>query len=176
MKTGIVIVMLAVVGLLSCISATRAEATSGPAYSVSVTCKKPATGSRPVMGVRKVSCSGATAYALVRANRGVAVVKTCVVFPDNSRTCTSVMADKGIPYSNKVRIGEHGSYQISWFVKGKKVGTASVIKTKPRQTLAALASASRSKCVDVAAGGGGPTCQRARCVDVAAGGGGPTCS
>ena len=124
-------------GLLIGASSSSAEApakqapakkapSSGPAYKHYIACglsrkAKPAT-----------SCSvNSKKGAFFKSLKADVEYKVCVKFPKKERLCTEnpQNAEQGTLYVNKITSTTPGRHVVTWFVKGKKVGT-SVFRVK----------------------------------------------
>jgi hypothetical protein len=130
MLSALALVALAT-GLLIGVSSSSAEAptkqaptrqapTSGPAYRHYVACglsrkAKPAH----VCPVR--SKKG----AFFKSLKADVKYTVCVKFPKKEHLCTEQPqeAERGTLYVNKITSTAPGRHQVTWFVKGKKVGT-----------------------------------------------------
>jgi hypothetical protein len=98
----------------------KAEAPAGPAYKHYVACglsrkAKPAT-------VCPVSSKKG---AFFKSLRGDVKYTVCVKFPKREHLCTEKPqeAEQGTLYVNKITSTTPGRHEVTWFVKGKKVGT-----------------------------------------------------
>jgi hypothetical protein len=131
MLSALALVALAT-GLLIGVSSSSAQApakkapSSGPAYKHYVACglsrqATPAT----------VCPVGSKKGAFFKSLRGDVEYRVCVKFPGKERLCTKSPkeAKRGTLYVNKITSTTPGRHQVTWFVKGKKVGT-SVFRVK----------------------------------------------
>ncbi len=121
-------------GLLIGVSSSSAQAptpakgapSSGPAYKHYIACglsrkAKPAT-------VCPVASKKGAFFKSLKADVKYTV---CVKFPKTEHLCTEKPqeAEQGTLYVNKITSTTPGRHQVTWFVKGKKVGT-SVFRVK----------------------------------------------
>jgi hypothetical protein len=61
--------------------------------------------------------------AFFRARRGSVQYTVCVRFPSRQTLCANEQnAERGVLYVNAVTGSQPGIHQITWFVKGKRVG------------------------------------------------------
>ncbi|MBS1678540.1 MAG: hypothetical protein JST08_14280 [Actinobacteria bacterium] len=105
---------------------TTQETTSGPAYKHYIACglsrkAKPAT----------VCPVGSKKGAFFKSLKADVKYTVCVKFPKKEHLCTEKpqVAEQGTLYVNKITSTTPGRHQVTWFVKGKKVGT-SVFRVK----------------------------------------------
>lgn len=135
MKKGMLSVLALVAlatGMLIGVSSSSAEApakqapSSGPAYKHYIACglsrnAKPAT-------VCPVASKKGAFFKSLKADVKYTV---CVKFPKKEQLCTEKPqeAEQGTLYVNKITSTTPGRHQVTWFVKGKKVGT-SVFRVK----------------------------------------------
>ena len=63
--------------------------------------------------------------AFFKSTRGEVKYTVCVKFPKREHLCTEKpqVAEEGTLYVNKITSTSVGKHQVTWFVKGKKVGT-----------------------------------------------------
>jgi hypothetical protein len=63
--------------------------------------------------------------AFFKSLQGDVMYTVCVKFPKKEHLCTEKPqeAEKGTLYVNKITSTSVGRHQVTWFVKGKKVGT-----------------------------------------------------
>lgn len=123
-----------VTGLLVGVASSSAQApapakqapTSSPAYKHYIACglsrkAKPAH-SCPV---------GSKKGAFFKSLKASVKYTVCVKFPKKEHLCTEKPqeAEQGTLYVNKITSTTPGRHQVTWFVKGKKVGT-SVFRVK----------------------------------------------
>jgi hypothetical protein len=122
-------------GMLIAVASSSAQAPStpnkqetapGPAYKHYIACglsrkAKPAT----------VCPKKAKKGAFFKSLKGDVKYTVCVKFPKQEHLCTEKPqeAEKGTLYVNKITSTTPGRHQVTWFVKGKKVGT-SVFRVK----------------------------------------------
>ncbi len=67
---------------------------------------------------------GARKGAFFRSNKADVFYKVCVKFPNGHGLCAPVQkADQGTLYVNKITTNIPGRHKVTWFVKGKSVGT-----------------------------------------------------
>lgn len=106
--------------------AKEEAATSGPAFKHYIACglsrkAKPAT----------VCPVGSKKGAFFKSLKADVKYTVCVKFPKKEHLCTEKPqeAAKGTLYVNKITSTTVGRHQVTWFVKGKKVGT-SVFRVK----------------------------------------------
>jgi hypothetical protein len=68
--------------------------------------------------------AGSKKGAFFRSNNGDVRYTVCVRFPSGKNLCAKAQeADQGTLYVNKVTSTIPGVHAVTWFVKGKKVGT-----------------------------------------------------
>jgi hypothetical protein len=66
--------------------------------------------------------------AFFRSNKGDVFYTVCVKFPTKKNLCAPKQkAEKGTLYVNKITSNIPGEHQVSWFVKGKRVGLFSFV-------------------------------------------------
>ncbi|HKZ15314.1 MAG TPA: hypothetical protein VJL81_15865 [Solirubrobacterales bacterium] len=115
-------------GLLIGVSSSSAKqaAAAGPAYKHYIACglsrkAKPAT----------VCPVGSKKGAFFKSLKADVKYTVCVKFPKAEHLCTEKPqeAEQGTLYVNKITSTSVGRHQVTWFVKGKKVGT-SVFRVK----------------------------------------------
>jgi hypothetical protein len=121
-------------GLLIGVSSSSAQAptpakqapSSGPAYKHYIACglsrkAKPAT----------VCPVGSKKGAFFKSLKADVMYTVCVKFPKKEHLCTEKPqeAEQGTLYVNKITSTTPGRHEVTWFVKGKKVGT-SVFRVK----------------------------------------------
>ena len=63
--------------------------------------------------------------AFFKSTKGEVKYTVCVKFPKQEHLCTEKpqVAEEGTLYVNKITSTSIGKHQVTWFVKGKKVGT-----------------------------------------------------
>ena len=63
--------------------------------------------------------------AFFKSLKGEVKYTVCVKFPKKEHLCTEKpqVAEEGTLYVNKITSTSVGKHEVSWFVKGKKVGT-----------------------------------------------------
>lgn len=63
--------------------------------------------------------------AFFKSNNGEVKYTVCVKFPKQEHLCTEKpqVAEEGTLYVNKITSTSVGKHSVTWFVKGKKVGT-----------------------------------------------------
>ncbi len=108
--------VMVVTGLLA--SAGSASA-AGPAYKHYVACglSRKATPDH-------VCPKGSKKGAFFKSLKGEVSYTVCVKFPSGKNLCAKAQqAEKGTLYVNKVTSTIPGRHVVSWFVKGKKVGS-----------------------------------------------------
>ncbi|HVO53419.1 MAG TPA: hypothetical protein VMT37_03305 [Solirubrobacterales bacterium] len=110
------VAVLVATGLL----ASAAPAVAGaPAYKHYVGCGISRT-SKPAHVCPKNAKKG----AFFRSLNADVVYTVCVKFPSGKSLCAHAQkAKKGTLYVNKITSTIPGRHQVSWFVKGKRVGT-----------------------------------------------------
>jgi hypothetical protein len=126
MLSALALVALAT-GLLIGVSSSSAEApvkpapTSGPAYKHYIACglsrkATPAT----------VCPVGSKKGAFFKSLKADVKYTVCVKFPKKEHLCTEnpQEAEQGTLYVNKITSTTPGRHEVTWFVKGKKVGTS----------------------------------------------------
>jgi hypothetical protein len=70
--------------------------------------------------------------AFFRSNKSDVFYTVCVKFPTKKNLCAPKQeAIKGTLYVNKITSTIPGEHQVSWFVKGKRVGVFNFIVTAP---------------------------------------------
>jgi hypothetical protein len=75
-------------------------------------------------GPSHVCSKNAKKGAFFRSNKATVVYTVCVRFPSGKSLCAQAQkAKKEMLYVNKVTSTIPGRHIVSWFVKGKKVGT-----------------------------------------------------
>jgi hypothetical protein len=69
--------------------------------------------------------AGSKKGAFFKSLKGEVKYRVCVKFPKAEHLCTEnpQVAEKGTLYVNKITSTSPGRHQVTWFVKGKKVGT-----------------------------------------------------
>lgn len=108
---------LVLTGLMAA-SAVPASA-AGPAYKTYVGCGL-SRNAEPAHQCPQNSKKG----AFFRSNKGDVSYTVCVKFPSGKNLCAQAQdADKGTLYVNKITSTIPGKHVVSWFVKGKKVGS-----------------------------------------------------
>jgi hypothetical protein len=108
--------VLVVTGLLA---SAGSAAAAGPAYKHYVACglSRKATPDH-------VCPKGSKKGAFFRSLNGEVSYTVCVKFPSGKNLCAKAQeAEKGTLYVNKVTSTIPGRHVVSWFVKGKKVGS-----------------------------------------------------
>lgn len=151
MKTGAIILTIAVLGVLFGYAATSAVSAT-PAYSTSIECKQPKLGVTPKLGFHKRTCDGGQFWAMFRSNKADVAYSTCIKAPAEKAVCIPAQnAYQGSTYANRYRgLKVGGTYRVTWFVKGKKVAQATV-------TRKAKAEPQSRSCVGTSQGGS-PVC------------------
>ena len=111
---------LAAVFLVSGLLATAVPATAGAvAYKHYVACGVSRTA-KPAHSCPKKAKKGAVFKSL----NGTVVYTVCVKFPSGKNLCAQAQeAEQGTLYVNKITSTIPGRHVVSWFVKGKKVGS-----------------------------------------------------
>jgi hypothetical protein len=67
---------------------------------------------------------GAKKGAFFKSTKGDVTYTVCVKFPSGKNLCAQAQAaTQGTLYVNKITSTIPGRHEVSWFVKGKKVGT-----------------------------------------------------
>jgi hypothetical protein len=125
------------VGLLIGVSSSSAEApakqepakqapTPGPAYKHYIACGL-SRKAIPATSCPRTSKKG----AFFKSLKADVKYTVCVKFPKKERLCTEKPqeAEQGTLYVNKITSTTPGRHEVTWFVKGKKVGT-SVFRVK----------------------------------------------
>lgn len=70
--------------------------------------------------------------AFFRSNKSNVFYTVCVKFPTKKNLCAPKQeAVKGTLYVNKITSTIPGEHQVSWFVKGKRVGVFDFVVPKP---------------------------------------------
>jgi hypothetical protein len=99
----------------------------------------PATAAKPATYKHYVACGlqasakpshfcpkGARKGAFFRSNKADVFYKVCVKFPNGRSLCASPQeAKQGTLYVNKITTNIPGKHKVTWFVKGKQVGSFS---------------------------------------------------
>jgi hypothetical protein len=68
--------------------------------------------------------AGSKKGAFFKSTQADVTYTVCVKFPTGKNLCAQAQdAEQGIPYVNKITSTIPGLHTVSWFVKGKKVGT-----------------------------------------------------
>jgi hypothetical protein len=111
---------LAAVMVITGLLASAGSATAaGPAYKHYVACGL-SRKAKPAHACPKGSKKG----AFFKSLKGDVVYTVCVKFPSGKNLCAKAQeATKGTLYVNKVTSTIPGRHVVSWFVKGKKVGS-----------------------------------------------------
>jgi len=127
MLSALALVALAT-GLLIGVSSSSAEApapakqapTSTPAYKHYVAC-----GLSRKAKAASVCPVGSKKGAFFKSLKADVKYTVCVKFPKREHLCTEKPqeAEQGTLYVNKITSTTPGRHQVTWFVKGKKVGT-----------------------------------------------------
>jgi hypothetical protein len=124
MLSALALVALAT-GMLIGVSSSSAEApakqapTAGPAYKHYVACGLSRTA-KPMHTCPANSKKG----AFFKSLKGDVEYTVCVKFPGKERLCTKTPkeAEQGTLYVNKITSTTPGRHEVTWFVKGQKVG------------------------------------------------------
>lgn len=104
-----------------------APATAGAAaYTHYVGCGL-SENAKPAHKCPKASKKG----AFFRSNKGDVSYTLCVKFPGRKAICTNApqKARKGVLYVNSITSNIPGKHRVTWFVKGKPVGSFNFIVT-----------------------------------------------
>jgi hypothetical protein len=111
---------LAAVFLVSGLLATAVPATAGTvAYKHYVACGV-SRSAKPAHKCPKKAKKG----AFFKSLNGTVVYTVCVKFPSGKNLCAQAQeAEQGTLYVNKITSTIPGKHVVSWFVKGKKVGS-----------------------------------------------------
>jgi hypothetical protein len=111
---------LAALVLVSGLLATAVPATAGAAaYKHYVGCGV-SRNAKPAHSCPKKAKKG----AFFKSLNGTVVYTVCVKFPSGKNLCAqSQEAEQGTLYVNKITSTIVGKHVVSWFVKGKKVGS-----------------------------------------------------
>ena len=111
---------LAAVLLVSGLLAAALPATAGAAaYKHYVACGV-SQNAKPAHACPKKSKKG----AFFKSLNGEVSYSVCVKFPSGKNLCAQAQkADKGTLYVNKITSTIPGRHVVSWYVKGKKVGS-----------------------------------------------------
>jgi hypothetical protein len=112
-----------VTGLLIGVSSSAAE---GPAYRHYIACGL-SKNAKPA----HVCPVGSKKGAFFKSLKADVKYTVCVKFPKAEHLCTEKPqeAEQGTLYVNKITSTSVGRHEVTWFVKGKKVGT-SVFRVK----------------------------------------------
>jgi hypothetical protein len=99
---------------------SKGEPSAGPAYRHYVACGL-SRNATPADVCPVASKKG----AFFKSLKADVKYTLCVRFPNNEHLCTETpqVGKKGKLYVNKISSTLAGRYQVTWFVKGKKVGT-----------------------------------------------------
>jgi hypothetical protein len=105
---------------------TKGAPTSGPAYKHYIACGL-SRKAIPATSCPRTSKKG----AFFKSLKADVKYTVCVKFPKKERLCTEKPqeAEQGTLYVNKITSTTPGRHEVTWFVKGKKVGT-SVFRVK----------------------------------------------
>ena len=98
----------------------EAPPATGPAYKHYVACGL-SRKAKPATSCPKNSKKG----AFFRSLKADVQYTVCVKFPKKEHLCTEQPqeAEQGTLYVNKITSTTPGQHQVTWYVKGKKVGT-----------------------------------------------------
>ena len=109
-------------GLLAVVATAPAGAAEAAAYKHYVGCGL-SRNAEPAHVCPKGSKKG----AFFRSNKKDVSYTVCVRFPNRKLKCTETPqeADQGTLYVNRITSTVPGRHTVSWFVKGKKVGSTS---------------------------------------------------
>jgi hypothetical protein len=119
-------VVLVAMGLLASVASatpiskeTPGSGASGPAFKHYVAC-----GLSRKASPDHVCPKGSKKGAFFKSLAGNVTYTVCVKFPSGKNLCAKAQeAEKGTLYVNKVTSTIPGRHVVSWFVKGKKVGS-----------------------------------------------------
>jgi hypothetical protein len=112
-----------VVGIALLASAAPASAKKGAAFKHYVACGL-SQKAKPAHHCQAERDKG----AFFRSNKGDVFYTVCVKFPTKKNLCAPKQkAEKGTLYVNKITSNIPGEHQVSWFVKGKRVGLFSFV-------------------------------------------------
>jgi hypothetical protein len=120
MKKGM-LSALALVALATGLLIGVAPSSAGtPAYKHYVAC-----GLSRKAAPANVCPAGSKKGAFFKSLKGDVEYTVCVKFPAQEQLCTEKPqeAQQGTLYVNKITSTKPGRHQVTWFVKGKKVGT-----------------------------------------------------
>jgi hypothetical protein len=119
MMSALALVALAT-GLLIGVSSSSAGTPPTPAYKHYVAC-----GLSRKAAPAHVCPVNSKKGAFFKSLKADVKYTVCVKFPKKEELCTEKPqeAEKGTLYVNKITSTTPGRHQVSWFVKGKKVGT-----------------------------------------------------
>lgn len=96
-----------------------ADAAKRPAYRTYVACGK-VVEAKPSRSCRRASDKG----AFFRSNHRTVHYTVCVTFPTRRALCAKRQkATQGELYVNEITSKMRGMHRVTWFVKGRKVGT-----------------------------------------------------
>jgi hypothetical protein len=110
--------VMVITGLLAGASASSATA-AGPAYKHYVAC-----GLSRKADAAHACPKGSKKGAFFKSLKGEVMYTVCVKFPSGKNLCAKAQeAKRGTLYVNKVTSTIPGRHVVSWFVKGKKVGS-----------------------------------------------------
>jgi hypothetical protein len=101
-------------------AAPPSTATGTPAYRHYVAC-----GLSRKAAPAHVCPAGSKKGAFFKSLKGDVKYTVCVKFPKQEQLCTEKPqeAEQGTLYVNKITSTKPGIHQVTWFVKGQKVGT-----------------------------------------------------
>ncbi len=112
--------VLLVSGLLAGAATAATASASSPAYKHYIGCGI-SRNAKPAHACPKGSKKG----AFFRSLKADVVYSVCVKFPSGKNLCAKAQkADQGTLYVNKITSTIPGVHVVSWFVKGKKVGSS----------------------------------------------------
>lgn len=108
-----------VLAVFFALAPAAAQANDRPAFRKYVACGK-MVEAKPSRSCRRASEKG----AFFRSNRRNVFYAVCVTFPTRKALCAKKQrAKKGELYVNEITSKMRGIHRVTWFVRGKKVGT-----------------------------------------------------
>jgi hypothetical protein len=115
---GLKMLTAVALGVALLAGAAPASAKQGAAFKHYVACGL-SKNAKPA----HVCQAGRDKGAFFRSNKGDVFYTVCVKFPTKKNLCAPKQkAEKGTLYVNKITSNIPGEHQVTWFVKGKRVG------------------------------------------------------
>jgi hypothetical protein len=120
MKKGMLSALALVALATGLLIGVAPSAAGTPAYKHYVAC-----GLSRKAAPANVCPAGSKKGAFFKSLKGDVEYTVCVKFPKQEQLCTEKPqeAQQGTLYVNKITSTKPGRHQVTWFVKGKKVGT-----------------------------------------------------